>query len=192
MTSLLCCAVALAGCGGEETTGPQPPQAPEVELPQQKTASLKEAVKTAGCELKHPKVSGENLHAERAFKATDYNSNPPTSGEHTPDWYDDGVYEPGTVAELGKLVHTLEHGRINLQYKPGTPQDTVDKLQAVVAEQADGYHFLLYENTTKMDYAVAATAWGHLVGCREVNDDAFDVIRTFREQYIDKAPEFVD
>ena len=49
------------------------------------------------------------------------------------------------------LVHTLEHGRVNLQYKKGTPASTVSRLEALVAEQNEGYHMLLYENTTDME-----------------------------------------
>ena len=49
------------------------------------------------------------------------------------------------------LVHTLEHGRIDVQYKPGTPAETVRQLEALLAEQNDGYHMLLFENTTGMD-----------------------------------------
>jgi hypothetical protein len=45
-------------------------------------------------------------------------------------------------------VHTLEHGRINLQYKEGTSSDDVLKLEALFAEQSEGYHMLLYQNTT--------------------------------------------
>jgi hypothetical protein len=42
-----------------------------------------------------------------------------------------------------------------------------------------------------MKYAVAATAWGHLLGCNQMNDKVFDALRTFRERYIDKGPEAV-
>ena len=45
-------------------------------------------------------------------------------------------------------MHTLEHGRINVQYKKGTPAATVEQLEALLAEQNEGYHMLLYENTT--------------------------------------------
>ena len=51
------------------------------------------------------------------------------------------------------LVHTLEHGRINVQYKKGTPAADVAKLEALLAEQNEGYHMLLFENTTGMDAA---------------------------------------
>ena len=50
---------------------------------------------------------------------------------------------------------------------------------------------LLFENTTGMPSAVAATAWGHSLTCPEMNDKVFDAIRTFRARYIDKGPETV-
>ena len=71
-------------------------------------------------------------------------------------------------------MHTLEHGRINIQYKPGTPATTVARLETLVKELDDGYHILLYENTTKMPFAVAATAWDHQLGCNTMNDKVFD------------------
>ena len=88
------------------------------------------------------------------------------------------------------LVHTLEHGRIDVQYKPGTPDETVEQLEALLAE-SDGYHMLLFENTTGMKYEVAATTWEHGVVCPKMNDKVFDAIRTFRARYIDKGPENV-
>jgi Protein of unknown function (DUF3105) len=89
------------------------------------------------------------------------------------------------------LVHTLEHGRIDVQYKPGTSSETIAQLEALLAEQSDGYHMLLFENTTNMDAAVAATTWGHSLTCPEMNDKVFDAIRTFRNEYIDQGPEDV-
>jgi hypothetical protein len=88
-------------------------------------------------------------------------------------------------------VHTLEHGRIDVQYKPGTPEADVTKLEALLAESEGGYHMLLFQNETGMDAQVAATAWGHSVTCPRISDDVFDVLRTFRAAYIDKGPEAV-
>ena len=149
-----------------------------------------EAAKAAGCTLTNAKYEGAN-HEEKDFTPADYKTNPPTSGNHFPDWYDDGVYEPGTTDNLGMLVHTLEHGRINIQYKKGTPADVVAKLEALYDEQNEGYHMLLFENTTDMEPQVAATAWTHSLTCPKMNDKVFDAIRTFRARYIDKGPETV-
>jgi Protein of unknown function (DUF3105) len=166
------------------------PEASDVTLPEQEIGELREAVRAAGGRLRNPEIEGAT-HETKQFTPDDYKTNPPTSGNHAPDWYDDGVYEPGTTPELGKLVHTLEHGRIDVQYKPGTPAETVRQLEALLAEQNDGYHMLLYENTTGMDAAVAATAWGHSITFDKMSPRVFDAIRTFRAEYIDQGPENV-
>ena len=145
---------------------------------------------TPSASWSHPAIEGAQ-HEERTFTEADYKTNPPTSGNHFPEWADDGVYPTGSTPPLGELVHTLEHGRIDVQYKPGTPTETVDQLNALLAETNDGYHMLLFENQTNMDAAVAATAWGHSLTCPEMNDKVFDAIRTFRNEYIDQGPENV-
>jgi hypothetical protein len=180
--------------GGDDSAGAgegsQPENASNVTLPEQVIGDMKEAAEAAGCSLSNPEIEGAT-HEDKEFTAADYKTNPPTSGNHFQEWYQDGVYEPGSVPRLGMLVHTLEHGRINVQYKPGTPAETVEKLEAFLAEQSEGYHMLLYENTTDMDAAVAATAWGHSLTCPEMNDKVFDALRTFRAEYIDQGPENV-
>ena len=188
-------AVAIAvGFGGDDSgSGDKLPDSSEqaaAKLPEQQTSDYQEAAKAAGCTLANPKYEGAG-HEEKKFTASDYQTNPPTSGAHFPEWYDDGVYEPGTTPELGMLVHTLEHGRIDIQYKKGTPAETVRRLEALVAEMNDGYHLLLFENTTNMKPQIAATAWTHSLTCPRMNDKVFDAIRTFRARYIDKGPETV-
>ena len=181
---------AIGGGDGDGGDGPKQAEAPaDVKLPEQQTSDLDDAVKTSGCKLEHPKFEGAG-HEDRQFTAADYKSNPPTSGAHFQEWYDDGIYAPGDVPELGKLVHTLEHGRINVQYKPGTPADVVEKLEAFAAEKT-GYHILLYENTTNMDAQVALTAWTHSLTCETYDDKAIDAFRLFYDNYVDKGPEQV-
>jgi hypothetical protein len=164
--------------------------AANVKLPQQQTSDFKAAAKAAGCTLANPPYEGAT-HEQKDFKPSDYKTNPPTSGNHTPDWYEDGIYNPGDTPSLGKLVHPLEHGRIEVQYKPGTPKKVVDQLEALLAENDDGYHMLLFQNTTGMKPQVAATAWTHSLSCPQMNDKVFDALRTFRGRYIDKGPERV-
>jgi hypothetical protein len=178
------------GDGGEEGEPSAVSEAAaNVELPQQEIGDVDEAAKAAGCKLASPEIEGAT-HEEKQFKASDYKTNPPTSGNHFPQWYEDGIYAAGDTPELGKLVHTLEHGRIDVQYKPGTPEQTVLQLEALLGE-SEGYHMLLFENTTGMDAQVAATAWGQSLTCPEMNDKVFDAIRTFRASYIDQGPEAV-
>jgi hypothetical protein len=159
-------------------------------LPDVRIKNLTAAAKAAGCSLSNPPDEGA-AHEPREFTINDYRSNPPTSGTHFPEWYEDGIYAGGTTPELGKLVHALEHGRIEFQYKPGTSAENVARLENLVSELDRGYHVLLFENDTEMPFAVAATAWGHLLGCPEANDKVFDALRAFRANYVDKGPEVV-
>ena len=185
-------AILAASGGGEDEQEASAPAAGSAaaQLPEQQTTDMAAAAKAAGCTLTNPAFEGAS-HEQKDFAASDYKTNPPTSGNHFPDWYDDGVYEPGTTPNLGMLVHTLEHGRIDVQYKKGTPKADVARLEALLAEQNDGYHMLLFENTTGMQPQVAATAWTHSLSCPDMNDKVFDAIRTFRARYIDKGPETV-
>ena len=184
-------AVVLISTGSSSgDSGPSSPKAASAKLPAQATSDMAKAAKAAGCTLSNPAFEGAN-HQQKQFKPSDYKTNPPTSGNHTPTWYDDGIYAPGDTPDLGKTVHPLEHGRIEVQYKPGTPKATVAQLEALLAEQQDGYHMLLFQNATGMPYEVAATAWTHSLTCKTMNDKVFDAIRTFRARYIDKGPERV-
>jgi hypothetical protein len=179
-----------SGGSGNASSPSERAAASGVKLPQQQVSDIDAAAKGAGCVLQHPAIEGRG-HSTKKFTAADYKTNPPTSGAHYPEWYQDGIYAPGDVPNLGMLVHTLEHGRIDVQYKPGTATRTVQGLEALLAEQDDGYHMLLFQNTTNMPYAVSATAWGQLLGCPAMNDKVYDALRTFRERYIDKGPEQV-
>jgi hypothetical protein len=183
-------ALGAIGGGGDSGGGPSKASSNGVKLPAQQTDNLKQAAAAANCKVVNAPIEG-NTHETKDFKASDYKTNPPTSGNHNPKWYEDGIYNPGDVPRLGMIVHPLEHGRIELQYKPGTPQPTVKQLEALVAEQDNGYHMLMFENTTKMPYAVAAAAWGHYVGCPTMNDKVFDALRAFHDSFIDKGPETV-
>ena len=156
--------------------------------PNANAAGLSKAAKAAGCTVKTYGSEGRT-HTTSTVK---YLTNPPTSGNHNPVPAEDGVYEPGSTPTKEHFVHTLEHGRIEIQYRPGTPKRTVDQLETLFNEKfkgTPGYHQLLFENNTKMPFAVAATAWTHLLGCPRMNNNVFDAIRAFRDAYVDKAPE---
>jgi Protein of unknown function (DUF3105) len=176
--------VLLGGGSGDSSTA----SAKTATIPAPRISNLQDAAAAAGCVVRTVPIEGRT-HETKQFKASDYKTNPPTSGNHNPTWYQDGVYVPGTTPRLGMLVHTLEHGRIDLQYAPGTPGKTSARLETLVNQLDGGYHMLLFQNTTNMPYAVAATAWGHLLGCKRMDDRVFDAIRAFRTSYIDKGPE---
>ena len=163
-------------------------------IPAQKIADFDEAVKASGCVAKtHPSEGREHLPSDTATNDR-YKTNPPTSGTHRPTWAEDGIYTAESTPDKENWVHALEHGRIIVQYKPGTPQKTVDQLETLLNERVkgvEGYHTLLLQNNTDMDAEVAAVAWTQSLTCPAMNDQVFDAIRAFRERYTDKGPELI-
>jgi hypothetical protein len=165
--------------------------------PDESAAKLDAAVQArasaAGCTAQAYPNFGRN-HVDGKVK---YATNPPTSGDHNPTPASDGIYDPGGTPQVEKLVHALEHGRVQYQYRPGTPKSVVNQLQALMTEpgangRPAGYNQLFYENTTGMRYQVAATAWRHLLGCPRFRGAAtLAALRAFRDAYTDKAPELI-
>ena len=166
----------------------------EISLPARKTSDFDAAVKAAGCTFKsYPNEGREHLTSDTAVN-NKYKTNPPTSGAHRPIPADDGVYEPANTPDKENFVHTLEHGRIELQYAPNTPQAVRNQLYSLFNEKnkgVQGYHMVLFQNNTNMPYEVAATAWTQLLGCKTVNADTWDAIRAFRDRFTDKGPELI-
>jgi hypothetical protein len=185
--------VIAVSSGGSSSSGdgPSPSDSPDssVKLPVRKETDLAKAAKAAGCVVKSFPLEGR----EHTTNKVTYKTNPPTSGNHNPNPSDDGYY-PNGAPPKERNVHALEHGRIEIQWKPGTPQNVIDTLEAIFNEPLKGkagYHQLLYENNTGMPFEVAVASWQHYLGCPTWNENAIDAIRSFREQYVDKGPEFI-
>ncbi|MCW3017136.1 MAG: hypothetical protein JWO02_4228 [Solirubrobacterales bacterium] len=162
----------------------------KVTLPPVKETDLKKAAAAAGCVLVNPANEGSS-HVSGIVK---YKSNPPASGNHNQVPAQDGIYAPGNEPAKENWVHSLEHGRIIIQYAPGTPKATIDQLETLGSEELNGsaaYHVLVMQNNTTMPYKVAAIAWDHILGCKAMNPQVFDAIRAFRKQYTDKGPELI-
>lgn len=160
-------------------------------IPERQTADFDEAVEASGCTFTQHEDEG-STHQSEPF--TDYKTNPPTSGTHNPEPAPDGVYDPGNSPDPNNWVHTLEHGRIIIQYRPGTSPERIAQLATLTGEPVNGspgYHMVLMENTTDMPYEVAALGWTRTLGCETFNDKSFDAIRAFRDKYVDQAPEFI-
>ena len=177
-------ALMAGGSGGDV---PKTAAATGVKLPAQQISDLQPAVEAAGCTVRTMPDEGRG-HAAKTFTEADYKSNPPTSGTHYPVAAQDGVYSPANSPALGESVHALEHGRIDVQYKPGATAALRKQLEAFVNENG-GYHMLLFQNTTKMPPQVAATAWDQMLSCPQPNAKMWDALRAFRDRYLDKAPE---
>lgn len=159
-------------------------------------ARLTAAANAAGCTYRSFPSEGAE-HLNKKFTAADYKTNPPTSGNHLPPGMQapDGLYVAGNEPEIGAWVHTLEHGRIILQYATDAPLTDVTALENLykepVLDSGGSYHMVLMRNNTKMPFKTAAVAWRRYLGCQDASPKAIAAMRIFRDRYVDKAPEFI-
>lgn len=152
--------------------------------------SLTVLAKAANCDVSESPEEG----AEHTTRRVSYRTNPPTSGDHAPEPAQDGIYEPGDEPRPESLVHTLEHGRVVVQYRPQSTDGQRRTLEELVGEPvkgSPGYHTILIQNNTGMGAHVAATTWTRAITCRQIDDRSLDAIRAFRDRFVDQAPELV-
>jgi hypothetical protein len=190
--------VVVAGGGGDSKSsstddpselafqaGPAPTKAIAIKDGSQK--DLLAAAKKAGCTFNtNPNEGHEHEDPSSDFK---YKANPPTSGNHTPTWAEDGAYPTDTYA-TPFLVHALEHGRIEYLWDPAkVTKQQLGSLKKLYDD--DSYHVILHPTTTDMPYAIAAASWDHSLTCPKMNDDVFAALRLYKLNWIDQGREQV-
>jgi hypothetical protein len=110
-----------------------------------------------------------------------YNTDPPTSGDHyarTALW---GVHSEPVPNEL--QVHNLEHGGIVIQYNESLSGDEIAQLEEI-ATQCDVK--LILAPRPGMEQRVAVTAWNHYLNLDVVDRDQ---IQEFIDAHVDEGPE---
>jgi hypothetical protein len=174
-------AVAIAIAAGGGSTKAKPALAKQARL----------AAAAAGCQVNSYRNEGRTHVNPPAV--VHYKTNPPTSGNHYPVPAHDGDYVGQGTPQIEYLVHALEHGRVEVQYKPGTPASETSQLEALVKESFEGhpagYKILVFQNMTKMPSQVAVATWQHSLTCPSWNSKTMAAIRAYRDAYVDTAPE---
>lgn len=166
------------------------------DVPPQRTTDLKAAAKAAGCRFEsyRVKASGRN-HIQDPAERVHYQTNPPAAGSHFQAPAQDGAYSEGPPDTA--LVHTLEHGRVIMWFKPTLARDARADLKALFDE--DQYQMVLVPRRN-MPYDVAASAWsrdpppsgmGRVLGCGRFSPRVFDALRAFRDEHRGNGPEAV-
>lgn len=148
-----------------------------IEPPPVKVSDLKAAAEQAGCDLRMNLKDEGHGHLPPGSETPDYKTNPPTSGPHVDVGYQqaDGAYLE--TPEPIEYVHSLEHGRLAIQYSPGLSEKDQLTLKGLYDTLFAGS--LLFPNP-EMPYEVAATAWQHLLGCDTYKGAiTLDAIRAF-------------
>ncbi|MSO40846.1 MAG: DUF3105 domain-containing protein [Solirubrobacterales bacterium] len=149
------------------------------------------AAKEAGCVLRQDLPDEGSAHIPDTEDFT-YKTNPSTSGNHNPNPIADGAYTTPltdnlkTSPNVRNFVHSMEHGRIKIQYSSDLPEEDQLAIKGIFDESPDG--MLMYPND-EMPYEVAATAWTQLLGCPKFSPAALDAIQDFRDAYRGHGPE---
>jgi hypothetical protein len=157
------------GVAPDNRTGTAPPKLTET--------NLQTAAKKAGCDLRLGLKDEGHGHIAPTAKTPDYKTNPPTSGNHVapPFQQADGAYSQ--MPKEIDFVHSLEHGRMEIQYSPSLPQK--DQLALKGLYDTEYGAALMFPNS-KMPYQVAATTWTNLLGCKTYKGAAtLNAIRDF-------------
>ncbi len=162
------------------TNGVQPDDREGTPPPTVKVSKLAVAAKKAGCVLKLKLKDEGHEHIPQASSTPKYGTNPPTSGPHVepPFQQADGAYRE--MPREIDFVHTLEHGRMEIQYSPRLPEKDQLALKGLYDTMYGAT--LLFPNT-KMPYRVAATTWTNLIGCPQYRGAiTLDAIRDFGKE----------
>jgi hypothetical protein len=156
-----------------------------------KIADLNLSAEKAGCELRLNLRNEGNTHVPNSTPVK-YGTEPPTSGNHNPVPIDDGAYRTPITSDTSQptnirnMVHALEHGRIEIHYKPSLPEDQQLALKGVFDQDPNG--MLLFPDPD-MSGDVSVTAWTNLVACPRYDEAVLDVVRNFRDTYRGNGPE---
>jgi hypothetical protein len=162
------------------TNGVKPDERAGTPPPPVQVADLEQAAEQAGCDLKLNLKDEGNNHIPAKSPTPGYKTSPPTSGPHVEPPYQqaDGAYLE-MPAEIN-IVHTLEHGRLEIQYAPDLPEAAQLELKGLYDTIYGAT--LLFPND-EMPYEVAAATWTNLIGCPTYKGAiTLDAIRAFGEE----------
>jgi len=153
------------------------------------------AASEAGCdEVEDHEEEGSN-HVD-AGTNVDYETSPPTSGNH---WPPENVADPGfypDAVDEESLVHNLEHGQIVIWYDPDASTQTQENLQGLVnsandpdalpGSQPTGPIIAVPYGDVPEGKSLVLTAWTHSQACSSYSLEA---INDFREKFQGRGPE---
>jgi hypothetical protein len=140
-------------------------------------AALQAGRQAAGSQGVKTYPSAGRNHISADQQPTNWNSTPPTSGDHLGNPLPPGVYD--NEQDMRALVHNMEHGYVVIVYK-GIPQDQVDQLREFV-DQRDGSKLVLAPWSGLDSNGVALAAWQNLETLQRVN---MDVVQAFVNDYM--------
>jgi hypothetical protein len=150
---------------------------PQADNPPVSAAALEAGRAAAGSEGVQTFPEAGRDHIDAGEQPDNWNSNPPTSGDHLANWLQPGVYE--SEQDMRAMVHSLEHGYVLMLHK-GIPPDQLDQLETFV-DARDGSKLILAPYSGLEQNGVALAAWRNLEVMDGVN---MDVVQAFVNDYM--------
>lgn len=144
-----------------------------------------------------------HVSSEEMPPFSNYASVPPASGPHHEVTLGAGVYDE--APDIGRLLHSLEHGAAVVWYAPGVPEAQLDRIRAFYegTEAGDRVIVAPYDYPSEgeagrlpADTQMALVAWHHVETCSDIDlAAAFDFTARYaappfgEQTYLGDAPE---
>lgn len=139
-------------------------------------------------------------HVSVGTDVTNYNSNPPNSGDHWEQPAKAGVYENELPDE--QVIHSLEHGYVWISYRPQavTPEASPGgELKAGISDEdkksledlvkKDDWKIILAPRE-RNDSVIALSSWGRVLKMDSLDlNKVKEFIKTYRDRGPEKTPE---
>lgn len=137
------------------------------------------ARKAAGCtDIETIKITGKGEHTDEKVS---YEVSPPTSGRHSGQPLDWGIYDTPQPAE--RMVHNQEHGHVLITYRQ-IPAAQIKQLAELV--KRDPFHIVMFPRPKNDKKGVYFTSWKARQFCEKPSAPA---LQAFVDTYRDKGPE---
>jgi hypothetical protein len=189
VSALVAAVIAVSGCGGssegnahinEESGSTHDLVVDEREgtpPPPMKDTELRKAAREADCYLVLGMKPEKGKRVAPGTPTRPYQTDPPTAGPYVepPHQQADGAYLnfPDRINQVG----ALNNGRMTIQYAPDLVEDFQLELKGLYDTM---YGATLFFPNDEMQYAVAATTWGNILGCTSYEGQkTLDAIRAF-------------
>lgn len=112
-----------------------------------------------------------------------YNSNPPTSGMHSPNFERCGIFADPLTEEV--QVHNLEHGFVLIQYND-TDEQFIENLTDASGDLPGWPNYYILAPYHDMEHKISLSAWGVLAYLDEIDST---LMNDFAKAYRGQGPE---
>jgi hypothetical protein len=167
---LIAALAALAACGGSDE--------PETTAAEEETTTTADAGVCS--EVEEVEVLAFGQHEGREFVAADYETNPPSGGDHNDTPLESGSFYTEADTPLGEAVHLLEHGAV-IGWTNGLDSEEQSAIEEAFNEVfQEGYYQLATVENPELEVPFALSAWGAVQTCESASPEA---VRPFVEEW---------